>query len=326
MATKKNVINRARPSSRATTRELNVIDFTEIACDTDDWALFTRDLLSELGFAIESPPDRGPDRGKDLLALESVVGKLHSYPFRWLVSCKHFARSRRAVNVSKDEINILERMRAFRADGFLGFYSTLASSGLNSKLRDLRSGGDIKDYHVFDRRLIEKSLLRLGFSRILCRYFPESVRSIRPLHKMIDEYIPLNCDACGTDLLQGLYREDHGALIAQLVVIDKVTGVERVEEMYFACKGKCDKTLERTYWEKHREPCSWKDLSDLAMPSEFLRWIIATLNRVRDGTDTYSDAAFEKEKTLIMALSQKVFREMTERERKRARELFALPF
>jgi hypothetical protein len=303
-----------------------MIDFTEIPPDTDDWELFARDFLLELGFTIESPPDRGPDQGKDLLVLESFAGKLHSYTFRWLVSCKHFAQSGKAVNESKDEPNILERMRAFRADGFLGFYSTLASSGLNSRLRDLRSHSDIRDYQIFDHRLIEGYLLWLGFSRILCRYFPKSSKDIRPLHKVIDEYIPIKCDVCGKDLLEALYRENYTGLIAQIEISDDKAGVERVEEMYFACKGKCDKQLQKLYWQKYHTSCGWKDLSDLAIPAEFLRWIMATFNRLRSGQYGYSDSAFKKEKALIMALSQKVFREMTERERERVRELFALPF
>jgi hypothetical protein len=94
---------------------ITMIDFTEITYDSDDWELFARDFLAEIGFTIESPPDRGPDQGKDMLVLETVSGKLHHYTFRWLVSCKHFATSGKAVNESKDEPNILERMRAFQA-------------------------------------------------------------------------------------------------------------------------------------------------------------------------------------------------------------------
>jgi hypothetical protein len=303
-----------------------MIDFTEIASDSDDWELFARDFLSELGFMIESPPDRGPDRGKDMLALESVVGKLRSYSFRWLVSCKHFARSGKAVNESSDEPNVLERVRSFRADGFLGFYSTLASSGLNGRLRDLQSRGDIRDYQIFDHRLIEQYLLHLGFSRVLFRYFPESAKRIRPLHNVIDEYVAIKCDICGKDLLEALYQENYNGLVAQVEVRDPETGVQRVEEMYFSCKGKCDKQLENRYWQKYGAVSGWHDLSDLAIPAEFLRWIIATLNRLRSGKHGYSDSAFRKEKTLIMGLAQKVFREMTERERERVRELISLPF
>jgi hypothetical protein len=286
--------------------------------------LFARDFLSEVGFTIESPPDRGPDQGKDMLVLETLTGNIHHYTFRWLVSCKHFATSRNAVNESKDEPNILERMRAFQAEGFLGFYSTIASSGLNGRLRELRNRGDIRDYQIFDHQLIEDYLMRLGFSRIFTRYFPESAKHVRPLHKVLDQYIPVACDVCGKDLLEALYRENYSGLVAQVKRRDEASGTATVEHMYFACKGKCDRQMEAECWAQFHETAPWKDLSDLVIPAEFLRWIMATLNRLRDGAK-YTDNAFEKEKELIMALSQKVFREMTERERNRVRDLVSLP-
>lgn len=302
-----------------------MIDFTEIPYDSDDWELFARDFLTELGFTIESPPDRGPDQGKDMLVLETVSGKLHHYTFRWLVSCKHFATSGNAVNESKDEPNILERMRAFQADGFLGFYSTIVSSGLNTRLRELRARGDIRDYQIFDHKRIENYLIRLGFSRIFTRYLPESAKNLRPLHKVLDEYVPIACDVCGKDLLEALYRDNYSGLVAQVEVTDSASGVTTVERMYFACKGKCDKQMEEACWNEFKTPAGWKDLSDIVIPADFLRWIMATFNRLRSGEYRYTDAAFEKEKQLIMALSQKVFREMTERERERVRDLIRLP-
>ena len=294
-----------------------MIDFKEIPYDADDWELFARDFLAELGFTIESPPDRGPDQGKDMLALETVTGKLHSYTFRWLVSCKHFATSGNAVNESKDEPNILERMRSFQADGFIGFYSTIASSGLNGRLRELRIRGDIRDYQLFDHKRIEDYLMRLGFSRIFTRYFPESSKKMRPLHKVLDEYVPIACDVCGRDLLEALYRENYKGLVAQVEVTDGASGVTTIESMYFACKGKCDKEMQERCRHEFKTSSGWKALS---------RWIMATLNRLRSGKYKYADAAFEKEKQLIMALAQNVFREMTERERERVRTLMELPF
>jgi len=298
-----------------------MIDFTEISYDSDDWELFARDFLAELGFTIESPPDRGPDQGKDMLVLETVSGKLHHYTFRWLVSCKHFATSGNAVNESKDEPNILERMRSFQADGFLGFYSTIASSGLNGRLRELRNNVDIRDYQIFDHKRIEDYLMRLGFSRIFTRYFPESVKHVRPLHKVLDEYVPIACDVCGKDLLEALYQEPYSGLVAQVEVHDKASGITTIERMYFACKGECDKRMEDACRREFDTMAAWKDLSDLVIPADLLRWIMATLNRLRSGEYRYTDRAFQKEKELIMGLSQKVFREMTERERERVRDL-----
>jgi adenosyl cobinamide kinase/adenosyl cobinamide phosphate guanylyltransferase len=149
---------------------------------------------------------------------------------------------------------------------------------------------------------------------------------MRPLHKVLDEYVPIACDVCGRDLLEALYRENYKGLVAQVEVTDGASGVTTIESMYFACKGKCDKEMQERCRHEFKTSSGWKDLSDLVIPADLLRWIMATLNRLRSGKYKYADAAFEKEKQLIMALAQKVFREMTERERERVRTLMELPF
>ncbi len=301
-----------------------MIDFKEISHKDDTWELFARDLLMEIGFFIESTPDRGPDGGKDLPVSEQLKGNLNKYRFQWLVSCKHFAKSGNSVKET-DEPNILERLSSFNADGFIGFYSTLPSLGLNTRLNNLKKEGKIKDFRIFDNKLIENYLIRLGFSEILMRYFPESYKLVKPLHKVLDEYIPLKCDVCRKDLLEGLYRENYKGLIAQVTHRDE-NGIEYVKEMYYACKGTCDKQLSKSIRERYKVHTGWKDISDLAIPLEFLRYVIATINRLRDGNYKYSDSAFEKEKNMIFALSQKVLREMTENEKERVRTLISMPF
>ncbi len=106
---------------------MSLIDFMEISDNGEQWELFARDFLREMGFFIESVPDRGADGGKDLIVSEMFQEKLTNYRFRWLVSCKHFAQSNRAVSVN-DEINIQERLESFGADGFIGFNSTVPSA------------------------------------------------------------------------------------------------------------------------------------------------------------------------------------------------------
>jgi hypothetical protein len=302
-----------------------MIDFKEIPYNDDTWELFARDFLLQLGFFIETSPDRGADGGKDMLVTEEVKGKLHSYRFRWLVSCKHFATSGNSVNENDHEKNILERVKSFKADGFLGFYSTVPSAGLNTRLAQLRTEKEIKDYRIFDHKLIENYMISLGFSQIMFRYMPENYKKIRPLHKIIDEYVPITCDCCGKDLLEALYHEKYSGLVAQ-VQQRAEDGRTSVVETYFACKGRCDKTLENRYWNRYKEPAGWKDLSDIAMPNEFLRWLMATINQLHDENFSYSESAIDKERTLIIALSQKIFREVAEEERVRMKELMSLPF
>jgi hypothetical protein len=118
------------------------IDYTEIA-DGEKWTNFARDFLQEMGLKIESPPGRGPDLGKDLVVSEPLSGSLGKRSYRWLVSCKHFATSNKAVGVD-DELNMVERVEGFKTDGFLGFYSTLPSSALRARAEQLIEGGKLR--------------------------------------------------------------------------------------------------------------------------------------------------------------------------------------
>jgi len=297
-----------------------MIDFTEISSDGETWELFARDFLEQLGFYIESPPDRGADGGKDMLISEQVAGHLHRYRHRWLVSCKHFAHSGRSVSENKDEHNILERVKAFGADGFIGFYSTLPSAGLNTRLRQLADQGQVRGFHIFDGGLIENHLITKGFSRLSFRYFPESHKRIRPIHNVIDEYVPLKCDHCGKDLLEALYSGDYFGIVAQEVNYDD-DGISHVLDVYFSCKGECDRILENRVFKRTGHVTAWEDLTDIATPNQFLRLILATINQLADGKHKYSDSALEKHRTLIIALAQKIFREVTEKERARLAEL-----
>ena len=181
-----------------------MIDFKEIQSDGEIWELFFRDFLQELGFYIESSVDRGSDGKKDLIVSEQLKGFfLGNYKFKWLVSCKHFAHRNSSNSVKEDdEPNILERVKGFNCDGFIGFYSTVPSSSLNSRLKQLKENLELKDYRIFDYKLIENYLIRIGFSEILYRYFPISYKEIKPIHLILDEYIPLKCEVCGKDILE----------------------------------------------------------------------------------------------------------------------------
>jgi hypothetical protein len=300
-----------------------MIDFKEIPHTDDTWELFARDFLLELGFDIESPPDRGPDGGKDMLVTEFLRGTLGNYKFRWLVSCKHFATSGSAVSEA-DERNILERVSSFQADGFIGFYSTVPSSGLNSRLLALRTSEKIKDYRIFDHQLIENHLVTVGYSHLMLRYLPKSYEKIKPLHLMSDKYEPLECKSCGKDLLLDMFKAGHKANLVRVESVGEDSSKNYVEDIYCVCKGECDNILQRRYREIGFMT-SWTDLADLIIPIEYLRYLMATMNRLRAGIDIYKDAAFEKEKLILITLAQKVLRYVTEKEWNRVKILSTIP-
>lgn len=293
-----------------------MIDFAEIR-DGEAWELFARDFLQEMGFFVESSPDRGPDGGKDILVTEELKGSLGNYKFRWLVSCKHFATSNKSVQ-EQDEINIQERIDSFNADGFIGFYSTVPSSGLNIRLGQLRKAGRIKDFKMFDHKLVESYLVRLGYSTLMMRYLPESYKRISPLRLIVKSYVPLNCKVCGKDLLGTIHDEPYKGVVVFTSKNDENDEEVKqiIEDVYWCCKGNCDRLLEQEYFKKGLITL-WDDISDLIIPSYYLGWIFRHMNFIRDGYRIYTDQAYENLKLFILAISQRVLREMTEKEKER---------
>lgn len=289
-----------------------MIDFTEIQSG-EVWELFARDFLAELGLAVESPPDRGADQGKDLLVQEDRTGSLGNTSFRWLVSCKHNAVSGKAVNES-DEPNIVDRVEGFAADGFIGFYSTVPSSNLNSRLRALRTQRKIKDYRIFDHKLIENHLIRVGYAHLVLRYFPESYKQLRPLHVIVEEYEPLCCEICGKDLLQALFRENYRGIVVQATSGRNDEGARMVEDVAWVCKGECDARLEERYGAKGWVT-GWEDISDLVIPAYYLQYCFAIMNSLCSGRRVFSDRAYDRLKQFVYCLGQKTLRETTPKER-----------
>lgn len=89
----------------------------------------------------------------------------------WLVSVKHKAHSGDSVRLD-DEPRIVERVERFRADGFIGFYSTLPSTGLENLL----DGLEHRFAHlIFDKASISQTLLtEPALDSVFQQYLPKS--------------------------------------------------------------------------------------------------------------------------------------------------------
>ena len=155
-----------------------IIDFKDLPVANtgggkqDAFELFAREFLYKIGFKIIEAPDRGADLGRDLIVSETRNGIIGTTEVRWLVSCKHNAHSGQSVR-KDDEINIVDRMQAHKCSGFIGFYSTIASSGLATNLQKIRENNKY-DVMVFDREKIERYLLEnIGLRGVLKRFFPK---------------------------------------------------------------------------------------------------------------------------------------------------------
>jgi hypothetical protein len=191
------------------------IDFTEIPPansrdgSQDTFELFARDFLAALGFNIEEGPSRGADRGKDLLVCETLSGVVQPKNRRWVVSCKHNAHSGKAVG-DGDENDIVGRVRKFKADGFMAFYSTIPSSALTQTLTGHK---DEIDADVWDREKIEEHLVsRPELETVFRRYFPKSSREWRK-RQLTDELMRQVSKGKGQETIELTLEE--GALLLE---------------------------------------------------------------------------------------------------------------
>ena len=297
-----------------------IINFKEIAqantgCgEQDDFELFTRDFLKHRGFQIISDPARGADGGADLIVEEIRTGIVGETKIRWLVSCKHYAHSGKSVS-HQDEINIRDRVDSHNCQGFIGFYSTIATQGLRD---NLKGNEDKLEFKIFDRRKIEDHLLRSSDGiKIAARYFPTShekwARENPEPAKVFAETPSLKCQYCQKELLD---PEADG-----IIVEWKQRQV--IKEIYWCCKGHCDSVLSNSI-SQNKLVSSWTKISDVTIPVVFIKWVMTILNENRSGIQ-YSDKAFKQLKDFLLNVFPHVSRENTEKEKERVQMLQSIP-
>ncbi|WP_223605554.1 restriction endonuclease [Chryseobacterium sp. OSA05B] len=165
-----------------------IIDFADIPPSNkggkyqDLFEQFACAFLEAKGFEIVQRPDRGPDGKKDLLVKEIQKGFSGTSETIWLVSCKHNAHSNKSVN-DTDEPDISDRVKKFNCDGFIGFYSTIPSSGLSNKLHSLKNNSKGFNYIIYDNARISSELLTMNKSpAIIANFFPNSYDKYRQLN------------------------------------------------------------------------------------------------------------------------------------------------
>lgn len=300
-----------------------ILDFTEIPqANTgsglqDTFELFSRDCLEDFGFEILQQPDRGADGKKDIIVGETRTGVAGKSYIKWLVSCKHFAHSKKSVT-QDDEPDIVDRLKSHDCNGFIGFYSTLPSTSLNTKLEGLK---DNIEFYIYDRERIEKKIL--GFPegiKLARRYFPISLENfIRENPKPAKIYIEepeLLCDYCGKDLLKvknGIFvlLEEHiPDPESDWGYIDS-----KEKDVYFSCKGNCDIILKAQYQNKGLFDSGWEDIDDLFIPSVYLRNLMSFINNLAE--DGIEKKVLVQMKKMYINIFPHIARELTDNEKER---------
>ncbi len=304
-----------------------ILDFKEIPPakgggeQPETFELFARDVLEFLGYKVVSGPDRGQDGGRDIILVEVRRGVGGESSVRWLVSCKHKAHSNQAVTVD-DEKDIRDRVESHKCNGFLGFYSTVPSAPLTKKLEGM---GDHVEHQFFDPEKIERSLLgSVGGLKIADRYFPRSaqqwkIENPKPA-RLLDPAAALQCEYCKKNLLEP-ERTGNILIWEDLEMLRQKT--PHILRVYWCCKGDCDRILQRRYWKSELSD-GWEDIRDVAIPTVYLKWVMATFNQFHAGT-RFTDEAFESLKLFMMALFPYVSRQLTTEEQETMKGLLVLP-
>lgn len=302
------------------------LDFKEIAASTagarrDQFELFAREFLECIGFKVVVGPDRGPDGGRDLVVEEARTGVVGETRFRWLVSCKHKAHSGGSVTPN-DEQDIHDRVRTHNCDGFMGFYSTIPSSGLATKLN---AKGLPFEVQVYDPEGIERRLLTPSGLGLAKRFFPVSFAEWQREHpspaKIFRDKPILTCLYCKKNLLK---PKPRGIIVVWTSVpTDDQSEKKHTEHVYWCCKGLCDKALKAKFRQKGLID-GWEDIPDLIIPLVYIRWLMAMLNEFKGGM-TYSDDALKNSKTFLLNLFPLVSRHMTAGEKERIKTLQMIP-
>jgi hypothetical protein len=221
----------------------------------------------------------------------------------------------------RDEPDILGRVRRFKADGFIGFYSTIPSSELNRALESYKSQINVI---VYDSALIERNLLNNpDLKGVFERFFPHSYREYSKVtlapHEISESVVGLFCNVCGKDLL----KEREGRIGFAVEFTDDGKK-RRSVDMYWACVGECDRAMEVAF-EKRGVVTSWEGIEDLMIPLVFMQWVTTSMNSLRSGFIVFSDEAYKKFIELTFAVAQLVVRETSDEEMERIQSLREIP-
>lgn len=154
-----------------------------IDLNSEDWEYFAEDVLYHLGYEINIRPSLGTDEGKDLIVIKAGI--------RYLVSCKHY---KKAVGVA-DDIDIRDRLEMHQCQGFIPFYSSSITSGLQKKFIALKKNN--YDVIELDRsKILDVIPTMMGF--VLSKYFKEPHKIYHHVNENMT-YKPLPCLKCGCD-------------------------------------------------------------------------------------------------------------------------------
>lgn len=228
----------------------------------------------------------------DLILIEVRKGIASNTEVRWLVSCKHKAHSGSSVSKT-DEPEIFDSLKAHNCTGFIGFYSTLPSSGLVTKVENIQE----IEHQFFDSSKIEQALLtNANCLDSAKRYFPKSFKNWvdenpKPAQIFAD-HEPFRCHLC-----ESVLDFDNRGIVISWSKYDDTDG----------------------YGDE------WAELRDYFTPTIYLRAVMGFCNQLNDPKIHYSEEAFSQEKSILIKAYPYVCRNLTQSEVESVRDLVMIP-
>lgn len=150
-----------------------MLDFKELDQNGETFELLIRDILARKGFQVQWS-GRGADGGKDIICIERRDSFFAADSKKWLVQCKHNARSGKSVSHS-DLDDIVDSCTQHNAEGYLLACSTQPSSGAISRLEGITNNPQNNITAVcWDSGIIEDLLATPLMWSIAHKYMPVS--------------------------------------------------------------------------------------------------------------------------------------------------------
>jgi hypothetical protein len=130
------------------------------------------------------------------------------------------------------------------------------------------------------------------------------------------------CEHCGRDLL----NPPQGIFAMWRALDDGQKPGRDYADVHWACKDKCDRVISAAVTARHDRKLidAWQDVPDFCIPLIYLQTIIGHLNGVHNG-DHWASPAFEKFKTLAIAVYPHIARHATTAEGDRITGLMRIP-
>ena len=263
-----------------------ILDFKEISQANiggdgqDQFEQFACDFLETIGYNIVVRPHRGPDGKKDLIITETRRGINGKTTVKWMVSCKHYAFSKKTVS-DTDEEDILDRVAKHKCNGFLGFYSTIPTSTLADKLYAF---SDKIEQSIYDPSRIEKELLSLPHKdkeRLFASYFPKSYdlyrQRVLQTSVEIDVSPKPKVSKDEIELAPRILTEDDILRISKTAII--LLEIEKIKEEFYEKRWETGETPEATLSKLYR----FTDHSNETVATAIFDFLDSVANMTRAG-------------------------------------------